>query len=100
MALTPRRWRRRIRVTSSLEACCPLIPRDLSIRLPQVQRDDVEEPVVLFAEEPGYRELDQRACARVRRERPTDLNPMAQLLEFMAVEHRTVADRQHLPLDG
>ena len=43
-----------MRTTSTLDAPCSLIPRDLSIGLPQVQGDDVERSIVLLTEEPRH----------------------------------------------
>src|SRR5438067_668230 len=68
MAITPRRWRRRIRLISSLEASGSLIPSDLRIRFPQVERDDIVRSVELLAKEPRDRELAQHLRLRPERD--------------------------------
>src|SRR3954469_10060703 len=73
--MTPRRWRRRMRVTSSLGASGSLIPSDLRIRLPQVERHDVVQPIELLPEEPRGREFHERRRVRVAVRRRCELYP-------------------------
>src|SRR4029079_4352784 len=96
MAMTPRRWRRRIFVTSRLAAPSSVVPRDLSIRLPQVHRHDIEHLVMLLPEEPRYRELDKRRGVRVCDPGRGELDPDPHRSEHLPVQDGTVADRKHL----
>src|SRR4029078_7856124 len=96
MAMTPRRWRRRIFVTSRLAAPSSVVPRDLSIRLPQVHRHDIEHLVMLLPEEPRYRELDERRGVRVCDPGRGELDPGAHRSEHLPVQDGTVADRKPL----
>src|SRR3990170_5293163 len=97
MSITPRRWRRRIRVTSIRGASGSLIPSDLRIRLPQVYRHKVEETVVLLPDEPRKSQLHHRRGARVRVRRRGELHLPSELLELSTVQDGTVADGEHLP---
>src|ERR687898_42787 len=94
--MTPRRWRRRIRVTSSRGASGSLIPSDLRIRLPQVHRYQVRRPVGLLADEPRGRQADQRRGPRVRERGRGQFHTGVYLLELLPVQDGTVADEQHL----
>src|SRR3954467_1985001 len=83
IAITPRRWRRRIFVTSRLAAPGSAIPRDLSIRLPQVHRHDVEHLVVFLSEEPRHCQLDERVRVGVRGRGRGELHPGAHRSEHV-----------------
>ena len=85
-------------VTSSLGASGSLIPSDLRIRLPYVHRDDVEQPVVLLAQEPRRRPAPP---ARRRRDAPRPARrtlPGSRALRALAGTgwHRSPT-RKHLP---
>src|SRR5438552_1206738 len=99
--MTPRRWRRRILTISSLDVAGSAVPRDLSIRLPQVQRRDIEQPIVLLPQEPRGGELHQGGRVRVCEDRGRDLETTATLLgEHIAIQDGTVADREHIAGQG
>src|SRR5437016_1682350 len=99
--MTPRRWRRRILTISSLDVAGSVVPRDLSIRLPQVQRRDIEQPIVLLSQEPRGGELHQRSRVRACEDRGRDLETTATLLgEHHAIQHGTVTDREHIAGQG
>src|SRR6266513_1310595 len=95
--MTPRRWRRRIFTISSLGVAGSAVPRDLSIRLPQVQGDEIEQPVVLLPKAPRGGELHQRGRVRVCERRGRDLETTTTLFrEHISVQDGTVADREHI----
>src|SRR5437899_8980647 len=95
--MTPRRWRRRILTISSLDVAGSAVPRDLSIRLPQVQGRDIEQPIVLLPQEPRGGELHQRGRVRVCEGRGRDLETTATPLgEHISIQDGTVADREHI----
>src|SRR6266480_4730259 len=95
--MTPRRWRRRILTISSLGVADSAVPRDLSIRLPQVQGGDIEQSIVLLPQEPRGGELHERGRVRVREGRGRDLETTATLLrEHISVQDGTVADGEHI----
>src|SRR6476469_6526638 len=99
--MTPRRWRRRILTISSLGVAGSAVPRDLSIRLPQVQRDDIEEPIVLLAKAPRGGELHQRGRVRVCERRGRDLETDAALFrERIPAQDVTGANGEHSARDG
>src|SRR5206468_2175577 len=96
MAITPRRWRRRIRVTSSRGASGSLIPSDLRIRLPQVERQHLERPVGLLPDEARDGQLDHPRRLWVGLRGRGELYPRSDLLELFAIQDGTVAHEQHL----
>ena len=57
------------------------------------------EPVVLLTQEPGHGQLDQGGRVRMRRDRRAELDAGSRFLELMAIQHRTVAHRQHVAGD-
>src|SRR5947209_14167984 len=98
--MTPRRWRRRIRVTSSRGACVSLVPSDLRIRLPQVYRHDPMRLVELFPQEPRYRQLQQARGLRVTDGSRGELERGPCLGELMLVQDGTVSHAQHPLFQG
>src|SRR5207247_11138304 len=95
MAITPRRWRRRIRVTSSRGASGSLIPSDLRIRLPQVERQHLERPVGLLPDEARNGQLDHLRRLWVALRRRGAVYPRADLLELLRVQDGSVAQAKH-----
>src|SRR5574342_191998 len=96
MAMTPRRWRRLMRVTSSRGAATSLVPGDLRIRLPQVERYHVVEPIEILSEQAGDGQLDERLPLRVRPCGGREVDPPADPLQLSPVQDGTVAGEQHL----
>src|ERR687896_1072239 len=96
IAITPRRWRRRIRVTSSRGASGSLIPSDLRIRLPQVERYHVGRPVRIFPDEPGSREVDERRRRGSGLRRRGDRGADTRLDQLPSIQDGTVPHEQHL----
>src|SRR4029079_1046840 len=99
--MTPRRWRRRIWTVWSRGVPGSAVPRDLSIRLPQIQRGDIEQPIVLLAQEPRGGELHPRRRLRTCEGRGRDLEtPAALFREHISVQDGTVANGEHIARDG
>src|SRR5256885_6934278 len=63
----------------------PFVPGDLGVGLPQVERDDLEEPVMFVAEQPRDRELDEGGRLWVGVRRRGELDPGSQLADLVAV---------------
>src|SRR5207249_3695032 len=94
MAMTPLRWRRRIRVTSTSPTSSTLVPVDLRIRLPHVVRLELEQPGELFPFEPRDGQLDQRARGREGVRRRGELDAPARSLQRATVQQGAAPDHQ------
>src|SRR5947208_14542604 len=96
MAMMPFRWRRRILAISSSTGSSTLIPGDLRIRLPHVERTNIVEPVVLLPLEARYGELDQFGRGREGLRRGRELHMIPDLLELVPKGERSIAHQQDI----
>src|SRR5881397_3198984 len=96
MAITAFRWRRRIRVTSSSAGSGSLIPSDLRIRFPQVERQDVVDTIEFFPLQARDGKLHEKGSLRIGQGLGSELHPSTQRSQLAAVSKGSVADEQDL----
>src|SRR6266480_4066151 len=96
MAMTPFRWRRRIRVTSSSTGSSTVLPGDLRIGLPHVVGTDVEDPIELLPFEPGDGQLHEGGGRRERIGGRGELDMAPCLLQLPTVHEGAVPDQQDI----
>src|SRR6266536_5976317 len=96
MDMTPFRWRRRIRVISSSTGSSTLVPGDLRITLPHIERLNVVQPIELLPGQPWDRQLDQRRGRGKRIGGRGELHVVAHFFQLPTVHERAVSDQQDL----
>src|SRR2546427_3508434 len=96
MAMTPLRWRRRMREISSSIGSSTLVPGDLRIRLPHVVRANVIQPVEVFTLEAGDGQLHERCGGRESVRRRGELDMASRFLQLPTVHQGTVPDQQDI----
>src|SRR5438445_1001354 len=96
MAMTPLRWRRRMRVISSSAGSSTLIPGDLRIIVPHMIGSNVEDPIELLPLESRNGQLHERGRCRkgIRRRGELDVAPC--FLQLTTVHEGTVSDQQDI----
>src|SRR5205809_6667982 len=94
MAMTPFRWRRRMRVTSSSTGSSTAIPGDLRIRFPHVERLDVVQPVEILPLQARNRQLDQAGGAGVGVGRRGELDVVPRRFQLLPLGHAPLPHHQ------
>src|SRR5438132_14413678 len=96
MAITPLRWRRRMRVISSSTGSSTLIPGDLRIGLPHIVGPELEQPVELLPLEARNGQLHELRRGRERVRRRRELHMAPGLLQLPTVHQGAVPNQKDI----